>query len=221
MRLTIIAATGGIGQQILEQALTGGHEVMAVVRDPAKLSRPVNAIAVDLGAPVHGLLEKAVQGADAVLSGLGPRSSADAGIASRGTLALIDAMHVTGARRLVVVSAAPIGTVASPARPKPPKHDPGDGFFMRHLFGPMTKAALRKQYEDLAIMEDIVRESGLDWTIVRPPRLTNKPLTGRYRTAHNQSLRGGMSISRADVAQLMLHLSHQADTIKEVIGVAN
>jgi putative NADH-flavin reductase len=70
-------------------------------------------------------------------------------------------------------------------------------------------------------MEDIVRESGLDWTIVRPPRLTNKPLTGRYRTAHNQNLRGGMSISRADVAQLMLHLLHQADTIKEVIGVAN
>jgi len=155
MRLTIIAATGGIGQQILEQALTGGHEVMAVVRDPAKLSRPVNAIAVDLGAPVHGLLEKAVQGADAVLSGLGPRSSADAGIASRGTRAMIDAMHVTGARRLVVVSAAPIGTVASPARPKPPKHDPGDGFFTRHLFGPMTKGALRKQYADLAIMEDI------------------------------------------------------------------
>jgi hypothetical protein len=66
---------------------------------------------------------------------------AEIGIASQGTWAIVRAMQATGARRIVVVSAAPIGTVPSPDRPKPPKHDPGDGFFMR-LVSPMLKAAL-------------------------------------------------------------------------------
>jgi hypothetical protein len=51
-------------------------------------------------------------------------------------------------------------------------------------------------------MEDILRDSGLDWTVVRPPRLTDKPLTSSYRVAYGQNLRGGWSVSRADVAQL-------------------
>jgi nucleoside-diphosphate-sugar epimerase len=156
-----------------------------------------------------------------VLSGLGPRSAADAGVAGHGTGVIVDAMQATGARRLVVVSAAPISTVPSPGHPKPPKHDPGDGFFIRHVAAPFTKVALRKHYADLALMEDIVRESGLDWTIVRPPRLTDKPMTGTYRTAHGQNLRRGFLIARGDVAHCMLHSLDDPDTIKQTIGIAN
>jgi iron-sulfur cluster repair protein YtfE (RIC family) len=68
---------------------------------------------------------------------------------------------------------------------------------MRHLGAPVTKAALRKTYADLALMEEILRGSGLDWTVIRPPRLTGKPLTGSYRTAFGQNLRRGLFISRA------------------------
>src|SRR6266550_3396651 len=134
MKLTVFAATGGIGRQVLEQAIAAGHEVTAVVRNPEKLSREVRVVAADLAAPDPAALESAVEGADAVLSGLGPRSRSEAGIASRGTRAIVDAMQAAHARRLVVVSAAPMGTVPSPGRPKPPKADPGDGFFMRNLF---------------------------------------------------------------------------------------
>jgi hypothetical protein len=130
-------------------------------------------------------------------------------------------MQATGVRRIVVVSAAPIGTVPSPGRPNPPRHDPGDGFFMRHLFSHVAKTAFRKHYADLALMEDILRGSGLDWTVVRPPRLTSKPLTGSYRTAYGQNLRGGFFVSRADVAQLMLRVLEQPETIKQAIGIAN
>jgi nucleoside-diphosphate-sugar epimerase len=130
-------------------------------------------------------------------------------------------MQATGVRRIVVVSAAPIGTVPSPGRPKPPSHDPGDGFFMRHLLSPLTKAAFREPYADLALMEEILRDSGLDWTVVRPPRLTDKPLTGTYRTAYGQNLRRGLFVARADVAQLMLRVLEQPDTIKQAIGIAN
>src|SRR5687767_2399602 len=105
MKLTIFAATGGIGLHLLDQSLAAGPDELV----------------------------PAVAGADAVLSGLGPRSRADSGIASRGTRAIVQAMRATGVRRVVVVSAAPVGTVASPGRPHPPRHDPGDGLVTRHL----------------------------------------------------------------------------------------
>jgi len=222
MRLTIFAASGGIGGHILEQALASGHDVTAVVRNPSKLrQRDVRIVTADLAAPVPGVLESAVKGADAVLSGLGARSASEAGIAWQGTRAMVAAMKATGVRRIVVVSAAPIGTVPSPGRPNPPKHDPGDGFFMRHLFSPMTKAALRTHYADLARMEDVLRDSALDWTVARPPRLTDKPLTGAYRVAYGQNLLRGLFISRADVAQFMLRALDRPDTIRQAIGIAN
>ena len=220
MKLTIFAATGGIGRQALEQALAAGHEVTAVVRNPNGLSGEARIVRVDLVAAAPEALESAVAGADGVLSGLGPRSASEAGIASQGTRAIVQAMRATDVRRIVVVSAAPIGTVPSPGRPRPPKHDPGDGFFMRHLLSPLTKAALRTRYGDLALMEDLLRDSGLDWTVVRPPQLTNKALTGTYRIAYGQNLRRGLRISRADVAHLMLRVLEQPETIKQVIGIA-
>ncbi|MGH9117183.1 MAG: NAD(P)-dependent oxidoreductase [Acidimicrobiales bacterium] len=70
-------------------------------------------------------------------------------------------------------------------------------------------------------MEDVVRESGLDWTLVRPPRLTDRPMTGMYRTAYGQNRRRGFLIGRADVAHFMLHSLEAPATIKQTIGIAN
>jgi putative NADH-flavin reductase len=222
MKLTIVAATGGIGRHLLQQAVAAGHDVTAVVRSPGKLSgEPVHVVAADLAAADPATIEAAVGGADAVLSGLGPRSRADAGITSRGTRAVVDAMTATGVRRIVIVSAAPVGTVASPGRPHPPRHDPGDGFVMRHLLSPAVKVVLGSHYADLALAEEILRDSGLDWTVVRPPGLTDKPLTSTYRTAYGRNLRGGLTISRADVAHLMLRVLDEPATIGRTIGIAN
>jgi putative NADH-flavin reductase len=224
MKLTIVAATGGIGRELLEQAVAAGHDVTAVVRNPQNLPGKAGRfriVTADLAAADPAALQSAVAGADAVLSGLGPRSNAEAGVAARGTRAIVAAMQATGVRRIVAVSAAPIGTVPSPGRPNPPRHDPGDGLFMRHLFSPMTKAAFRGTYADLALMEDVLADSGLDWTVVRPPRLTDKPPTGAYRTAYGQNLRRGLFISRADVAALMLGVLERPETIKQSIGIAN
>jgi uncharacterized protein YbjT (DUF2867 family) len=221
MKLTIFAATGGIGRQLLEQAIAAGHDVTAVVRNPDKLTQDVHTVIADLAAADPAVLDAAVAGADAVLSGLGPRSKSDIGIVSQGITAIVAAMQATGIRRIVAVSAAPVGTVASPGRPHPPKHDPGDGFLMRHLFSQIAKTVFGKGYADLAVMEDILRDSGLDWTAIRPPRLTDKPLTGTYRTASGQNLRGGLSVPRADVAHLMLSVLGQPGTIGKVIGIAS
>jgi len=221
MRITIFAATGGIGTAALEQAVDAGHQVTAVVRNPRRLTRPVPAVTADLSDPDPEALRRAVAGADAVLSGLGPRRARDAGITAPGTRAIVDAMLATGVRRIVVVSAAPVGTVASPGRPNPPKHDPGDGPLMRYVMAPLIKAIIPRHYADLALMEDVLRDSGLDWTSVRPPRLTDKPMTGRYRVAYGRNLRGGVLVSRADVAHLMLRLLDDPESVKQAVALAN
>lgn len=220
MKLTIVAATGGVGRQALEQAVGAGHEVTAVVRNPGKLTRDVRVVTTDLVAADKSALESAIQGTDAVLSALGPRSASETGVVSRGTRAVVEAMKATDARRIVVISAAPISTVSSPGRPPPPRYDPGDGFFMRHLLSPLTKAALHRPYADLALMEDVLKESGLDWTVVRPPRLTDGPRRGTYRTALGRNLRHGLTISRADVAHLMLGVIDRPETIGQAVGIA-
>jgi uncharacterized protein YbjT (DUF2867 family) len=221
MKITIFGATGSVGQSLVEQALAAGDEVTAVARHPERLPDGVRGVRADLSATNPAELGPAVAGADAVLSVIGPRSKEDVGISSRGTKAIIATMKAAGARRLVVISAAPIATVASPGRPKPPRRDPGDGFFVANLLTPIVKRAFGHNYADLALMEDAVRASGLDWTIVRPPRMTDKPLTGTYRTASDQNLRGGLSIPRADAAHFMLQVPTLPETVGQTVRVAS
>ncbi|MBO0871208.1 MAG: SDR family oxidoreductase [Micromonosporaceae bacterium] len=220
MRLVIFAATGGIGRHLLDQAEAAGHKVTAVARHPDRLSNAATAVRADLATATPEELESIVEGADAVLSGLGPRTRGDTGVASRGTRTIVSAMEATEVRRIVVVSAAPIGTVAAPGRPTSPRYDPGDGFFMRHLFSPFARVAFGRHYADLAVMEDLLRGSALDWTVVRPPRLTNSPITGRYRTAYGRNLPGGWRISRADVAHCILATVDQPESVRQVLGIA-
>jgi putative NADH-flavin reductase len=212
MRLTIVAATGGIGRHLVDQAVAAGHDVTAVARNPRNLPARVRVVTADLADPDPAVLAAAVAGADAVLSGLGPRKPrSEAGITSRGTRAIVAAMQATQVRRIVVVSAAPVGTGP----------DPGDGFFMRHFGSRLARAMYRDHYADLALTEEILRESGLDWTVSRPPQLTDKPLTGSYRIAYGRNIRGGWSVPRADVAHHMLRVLDEPETIKQVIGIAS
>jgi putative NADH-flavin reductase len=210
-----------VGRHIFQQAIAAGHEVTVVARNPDSLTGAARTVRADLSSADPELLQSAVKGADAVLSALGARTIADAGIALRGTQAIVDAMKAVGSRRIVVVSASPLSTLPSPGRPNPPKYDPGEGFMMRHVLGPITKFFLRKVYADLALMEDLLRASDLDWTIARPPRLTNGRLSVKYRTALEQSLPGGMSISRADTAHMMLSVLQRPETVRHAVGVAS
>ncbi|MGL5911253.1 MAG: NAD(P)-dependent oxidoreductase [Phycicoccus sp.] len=217
----VVAATGGIGRHLLTQSLATGHDVTAVVRDPTRLpADPNRVVTCDLAAPVPAVLESALDGADVVLSALGARTGAEAGVASRGTQAIVRAMQATGVGRIVAVSAASVGTVPSPGRPRPPRHNPGDGLVMRHLIAPTAKALFRRHYLDLAVMEDVLRDGALDWTVSRPPRLLDHRLRRTYRTAVDVNVRGGMFISRADVARHMLGMVNDPATVGHTVSVA-
>ncbi len=217
MKLTIFAATGGIGAHLMQQAADAGHEVTAVVRSPERLARQVHAIRADLSDPDPDALAAALLDAGAALSALGPRRPAQAGVVSAGTRAIVQAMKAAGTRRLLIVSAAPVATVPSPGRPRPPRHDPQVGFLAGRVLTPLLKAVFGRQYADLALAEDALRDSGLDWTAVRPPRLTSGPRTGRYRIGYGHNV--GRSISRADAADAMLRLVTDPQSIGQPAGI--
>ncbi|MFF2329985.1 MULTISPECIES: NAD(P)-dependent oxidoreductase [unclassified Streptomyces] len=210
MRITVFGATGGIGQEIVRQAVAAGHEVTAVVRDPARLPVPLSDVQVHTAACVDDpeALREAVAGRDAVLSGLGSHGRKADGIAERLTRSVLRAMEVEGTRRLLVVSAAPVGPACA--------DDPLLDRIVRKGIG----AILKEVYADLTRMEAALARSATDWTSVRPPKLTNGPLTGKYRTVHGGNPRSGRSISRADVAHAMLALIDDPAAVKQGVGVA-
>jgi putative NADH-flavin reductase len=210
MRLTIFGASGKTGRHLVEQALEAGHTVTAVVRDPARLPLRhdrLQVVKADVLDPAA--IGPAVAGVDAVVSALGPRSYRQASsIISAGTASILQAMRAAGTSRVVVVSAAPVAS-----------DDHGTTLPYRLLVGPMLRALLRRGYADMAVMEDTTRRSGSDWTILRPPRLTNGPRTGTWRQAKDANLRRGYRLSRADLAEAILASLDDPDTVKATIAI--
>ncbi|MFE9027492.1 NAD(P)-dependent oxidoreductase [Streptomyces iakyrus] len=139
-------ATGGVGQEIVRQALTAGHQVTAIVRDPARLT--VTGAGLDVfRADLAGAeaLRPAVTGWDAVSAGLGARSRKHAGDATRLTRTVLDAMEAEGVRRLPAISAAPIGPVPE-----------GDAALDRVARGIVSRI-YKDVYADLRAMEAAIR----------------------------------------------------------------
>ena len=220
MKLALLGATGGVGREVLSQAIAAGHAVTAVVRNPSKLPADVDVVRQDLATPDAEVLTAAMRDVDAVISAVGPHRATQAGIVAPATAAITHAMDCAGVRRLVVISASPVGVVPSTHRPQPPRYDPGDDLLMRYLLSPLIRRLFGRLYIDLAATEDLLRDGSLDWTSVRPPRLTNGPLTRTYRTAIDRNVRHGLFISRRDVAHLMLTVRQQPETVRHAVGVA-
>lgn len=208
MKLLVLGATGGIGIEILRQAIQRGHNITALVRTPAALEVFSNRIAVIPGDLLDRCqLTKAMEGHDAVLSGFGPRtpiSRKDADLLRRFAPTLTGAMQQAGVQRLVLVSTA---------------------FLFRDAILPPAWLVGRLFFRDLVAdalgMEQVIRKSPLDWTIVRPPRLVDKPHAGRYRVREGHLPVLGFKISRADVADFMIKTAETGAHNRQVAGVSN
>ncbi|MEW9551072.1 NAD(P)-dependent oxidoreductase [Nonomuraea sp. NPDC050783] len=210
MRLAVFGATGGIGRELLRQGLGRGHEITAVVRDgsrlPGDLRGRIDVVEADVMDPAA--IAPGVKGRDAVLVALGSRERGPTTVHSGGVAAVTEAMRGAGVRRVLTVGAA--GMVA----------DAGDDPFTRYVVKPLVVQRLfRHSYADLAASEELLRRSGLDWTIVRPGRLTDAGPTGRYRTSRDRNLRGGHSTTRADAADCMLSLLDDPASAGHVVYV--
>lgn len=210
MKLTVFGATGRTGLQVVEQGLDGGHHMRAVVRDATGLAPDragLDGVVADVMDPAT--IVDAVTGSDAVISTIGTRTGRKpTTVCADTSRSIVDAMHKAGTRRLVVVS----GTGP---------FDEGEGPGMRYVIKPLGRRFLKHVFADFVAMEEIVRASGLDWTIVRPPSLTNKPGIGDYRTRRDLNLPRNFAVSRADVAHLILAVSGDSDTYGHAIYIAS
>jgi putative NADH-flavin reductase len=211
MNLTIFGATGATGLILTNRALAAGHDVTAVVRDAARLPIPAHArlhvVAASVMDPAS--IAPAVDGAHAVVSAVGPRGTGPTTVIRDSTRSIIEAMYKTGARRFVQVS----GSIVA---------DKGESPYMRYLVKPVARGTfLRHVCADMRAGEEEIRQSDLDWTIVRPPALTDKPATGTYRLAIDRNLPHGFSISRADLAACILALLDDPATVHRHVAIAN
>ncbi len=208
MKFVVLGATGGTGLEIVRQAIEHGHSVTAFVRTAERLKPFGNRITIQQGDLLNPAeLAKAISGHDAILSGFGPRvpiATADANLLQNFATALTTAMHHAGVRRAVIVSTAFLfkDSIVPPT----------------YLFGRLLFPGV---VIDASAMERIIMESGLDWTIVRPPQLTDKPSTGKYRVRIGHLPGFGFKISRADVAHSFLKTVEDPASIRKIVGVSN
>jgi uncharacterized protein YbjT (DUF2867 family) len=189
MKVLIIGSTGGTGQLIVREARARGHEVVALVRSKEK-GASLGPVHLALGdATDEAALAAALQGCDAVICALGTPMSPfkEVTLLSTATAALIRAMKAQKIRRLVCITGMGAGDSKGHG-----------GFIFDRIFNPLM---LRKVYVDKNRQEGLIRDSGLDWTIIRPSVLNDKPATGQVRALTDLSNFHGGSISRADVAQ--------------------
>ena len=209
MRVVVFGATGGIGTATVDQALSAGHELTVLARSPQKLGetgRLVTTVQGDVKDP-DAVRAAISPNTDAVVSALGARPGEGSAIAA-GTANIISAMRAACVRRMIGVSASAIYI------------DRYDGPFLR-LAKPIVQRVLREHYDDLRAMESELRRSRLEWSLVVPPRLVDKPLTGRYRSAIGHNVPNAFMIRRADVAHCILHILEDSLTFESLVFVAN
>lgn len=210
MRIAVFGATGGTGKQLIEQALEAGYEVVAYARNPSKLDIRHEHLKVVQGELAEGpLIEGAVSGADAVISVLGPRGGSKERPVTQGMKNIIASMKRQGVRRLVVSS-----TLSA--------RDPNDrsDFKTQTMIG-LVRFTMRDAYEDIVSAAEAVRNSDLDWTIVRLSILNNNVKSGRVRAGYVGTNEVGTSISRADVADFMLKQVGDAKYIRQAPAISN
>jgi putative NADH-flavin reductase len=197
MRLFILGATGQTGAVLVEQALARGHAVTAFGRSPFH-----GAVRVITGNPMDSReVAAALPGHDAVLFVIGSRGLGRTSVRADAARATVEAMKIAGVRRLIIVSSALLDTHAG------------------WLIGALSRTLLRHHAADQRVMEALVAKSGVDWTVLRPPVLTNGPLTGQYTviTGSEPADPRGMKISRNDVAHMMLDTAESGAHARQIV----
>jgi putative NADH-flavin reductase len=208
MRILVLGATGGTGMQIVRQTVGRGHNVKAFVRSPEKLGSFSGLITVKQGNPLDSsALRAGAVGHDAVLSAFGPRvpiAPSETHLLRDFATVLSQALREAGVKRVILESAAFLfkDALIPPA------------YLLGKLLFPTVVA-------DATAMETIIRESDLEWTLLRPPKLTDGEHTGKYRVREGHLPRFGFSISRANVADCFVRMLEDSSASRKIFGVSS
>ena len=199
MKLFVIGATGRVGREIVKQALVRGYDVTAFVRSPESVTLKNERLTVLKGNVMdENQLFDTMQNRDAVLFALGPREVfKPSSLLHDSALATTRAMQRSGVKRLVILSAA--------------AHFPG-------IPNRIASFIMRNHMRDSLAMEEIVQGSGLDWTITRPPRLTQQEYA-TYRSREGAAPKMGFTLARKAVAAFMLDAIEQKRHFHKIVGI--
>ncbi|MER7458867.1 NAD(P)H-binding protein [Micromonospora sp. NPDC126480] len=198
MNIALIGATGRTGRLLLDVLLQRDHHVTALAREPGKLGTAANSPAVRVvrgDVRDHDALRQLVAGNDVIISALGPTTK-EADLHTRTAEALTEVMRTDGIRRFVGISGAGVDAPGD----RKSRRDRTISWLINRLGG----AVVKDKPAELAVW----RRSGLDWTLVRPPRLLDTPPTGRVEHHANEST-SQTSISRADLAAFIADVAEQ------------
>ena len=205
LKIAVFGATGGTGKEVLSQALSKGHEISALVRDPYRLSQTTpEKVQIVVGDVLNSeVVIETIQDADAVIVTLGHRADSPENTVSEGTRNIIRAMEENNLKRLVVVTSLGVGDSKNQ---------------VPFAFKIILKTALRKVMADKENQEKAVKESSLDWVIVRPGGLTDDPARGEYTFGTEDSIMAG-SIPRADLAEFVIKQVIEDQFIHKAVAV--
>ena len=184
MNLTVLGASGATGVQLVEQAIAAGHQVTALARSAENLTLTnPNLHVVQGDATDRAVVSQAMKGADAVVSVLGARGP----VIAEATRAVVAAAEQAGPDRIVMLSSFAV------ARDR-----------LKPVSKLVTRMAMGSQIKDKTAGEEVLRASGLDWTIVYATLLTNGPKTEPKVVPETEKVGTSQRISRADVASFLL-----------------
>jgi putative NADH-flavin reductase len=205
MNILVFGASGATGRHLVPQALSLGHHVTAFVRNPSAIANNGQQLRVVKGDVLDPTsVAAAMPGQDAVVCALGTgrreRTALSTGVAN-----ILQAMKSRGVRRLVFLSG--LGA--------------GDSKTQTALVGRLVQALLLKEmYEDKGRQESLIKQSDLDWTIVRPPLLRERPAKGKLRVSLD-GRKVGWRITRADLAAFMLAQLTSEEFVRRAPAVSN
>lgn len=211
MRILVPGATGSVGQQVVEQALARGHEVIAIARTIAllKFEHP-NLTKVAVNILNASDVEPLFDGVGAVVSAVGiGASKSPTRLYSAGTKNLIDGMRAHGVTRLVVISSE----VA--------EHWAHQGLLKLWIVLPLLQHFIGATYDDMRRMDVVLWASDVQWTVIRAPRIRSVNGKGAYRLGINGPLKSGWSITRADLATALIDIAERDDLGRRVVYVSN
>lgn len=209
LHILLFGGTGRTGRHVINLALDRGYAVTVVARNPAALQLThtlLNVVKGDILQPET--FAEYMAGKDAVISCTGTDSGKPTKIYSQGVQNILKAMQAAGVKRIMCISADAV--VINPKLP----------FIYKLVAKYVLWKILKNPFTDLLLMEKILEHSNTDWTVVRPPQLTNKPFTGKYRVAINSYLEKCLRISRANVAHFFVNNITNAATYKSVAEIA-
>lgn len=193
MKIAMLGATGRTGRLVIDELARRGHDVVALVRDPVRAGLPAEVAVLE--GEARGPLGPLLVGADAVVSALGPVGN-DPTLHREVAVALVEAMTVAGVRRFIGVSGAGIDVAGD----EKSRRDRVISALMARFGGAMVA--------DKAAEHMIWAASGLDWTLVRPPRLVDSPVVGRVEH-HARSSPRATAVSRGDLASFLVDCLEQ------------